>query len=181
VPTPTLRFDEVYREHVAFVFRTARYLGVPAREVEDAAQDVFVSVSRKLAEYDGRVSLQSWLYGFVRRVVADRRRRHRRKESKLSVPSSDQGLDMYEGTGPGPLASSESSEALRRVDAVVSRLSPEKREAFLMSELEGLTAVEIADVTQTNINTIYTRIRSAREEVSALYTSLYGAGEGSPT
>jgi DNA-directed RNA polymerase specialized sigma24 family protein len=50
-----------------------------------------------------------------------------------------------------------------------------------MSELEGLTAVEIADVTQTNINTIYTRIRSAREEVSALYTSLYGAGEGSPT
>jgi RNA polymerase sigma-70 factor (ECF subfamily) len=174
VPPSPLRFDTVYREHFAFVWRTARYLGVPRGELEDVAQDVFLTVQRKLSDYDGRVSVKSWLYGFVRRVVADHRRRYRRKESKLRAAPEEQGLDAYETADPTPLATLESSEALVRLDRVLALLTPEKRETFLLAELEELTAAEIGVVMSANVNTVYTRLRAAREEVSAAYTKMYG-------
>ncbi len=173
-PIPPLQFDAVYREHFAFVWRTARYLGVPRGELEDVAQDVFLTVQRKLSDYDGRVSVKSWLYGFVRRVVADHRRRYRRKESKLRGAPEEQGLDAYESTQPTPLATLESSEALVRLDRVLALLTAEKRETFLLAELEEMTAAEIGEVMSANVNTVYTRLRAAREEISVHYTKMFG-------
>ncbi len=172
-------FTELYREHFAFVWRSARYLGVPYGELDDVAQDVFIVLQRKLADYDGRVSVRGWMYGFVRRVVADHRRRFRRKESKLRGAPEEGGLDAYESEHPTPFSSAESSEALRRLDEVVQTLSAEKRETFLLAELEQLSAVEIAESLGTNVNTVYTRLRTARDEVTATYTRLYGSKENS--
>jgi RNA polymerase sigma-70 factor, ECF subfamily len=167
-------FEQLYREHFSFVWRSARFLGVPQSEVDDVVQEVFITLQRKLAEYDGRVAPRTWMYGFIRRVVADHRRRYRRKESKLIGAAEEQGLDVYASEAPTPLSTAESSEAMQRLDEVLKTLSPDKRETFLMAELEQMTVVEIATSLGANVNTIYTRLRSAREEVSATYTTLYG-------
>ena len=75
---------------------------------------------------------------------------------------------------PTPLATLESSEALVRLDRVLALLTPEKRETFLLAELEEMTAAEIGEVMSANVNTVYTRLRAAREEISAHYTKMFG-------
>jgi RNA polymerase sigma-70 factor, ECF subfamily len=170
---PTLQFETVYREHFTFVWRMARHFGAPSTLLEDVAQDVFIAVSRKLSSYDGRVSVRSWLCGFVRRVVADHRRRRMRKESKLQPGTEANEIEQVEDGQPTPMAAAENAQAFARLDAILQTLSAEKREAFVLSEVEGFTAVEIADITQTGLSAVYGRIRAAREEVSMLYSQTY--------
>ncbi|HTU57497.1 MAG TPA: sigma-70 family RNA polymerase sigma factor, partial [Polyangiales bacterium] len=66
-----LEFDAVYEEHFDFVWRNLRRLGVREGELRDAAQDAFLVVHRRLAQFDGVGSVRAWLYSIVRRVAAD--------------------------------------------------------------------------------------------------------------
>ena len=54
-------FAAVYREHHGFVARTLRHLGVDPGRVDDAVQDTFLVVHRRLAEFEGRAALRTWL------------------------------------------------------------------------------------------------------------------------
>ena len=66
-----MTFEETYRTHFAFVWRTVRRLGVADSSVEDVTQDTFLVVHRRLASFNGKSSLKSWLFGIVVRVVSD--------------------------------------------------------------------------------------------------------------
>src|ERR1041384_5180517 len=68
-------FDEVYAAHVGFVWRVLRTFGVPDAQIEDAVQDVFVVVHRRLAEWEGRAAITTWLFAIARRVASTHRRR----------------------------------------------------------------------------------------------------------
>ncbi|MEZ4380340.1 MAG: sigma factor [Nannocystaceae bacterium] len=69
----------LYRQEFAFVWRTLRYLGVPAASVEDAAQEVFITAHRRLSTFDPtRGSARSPSRSRRRRCRAYRRRRGRR-------------------------------------------------------------------------------------------------------
>ena len=82
-------FRDVYHQHVDFVYRAVRRLGVPERNADDACQDVFVVVHRRLADFEERSSIKTWLYGICRRVAKDHRRRAERKEKGNTT---DEGL-----------------------------------------------------------------------------------------
>ena len=154
---PTLR--EVFQAEAAFVLRILRRLGVPEADLEDAAQDVFLVVHRKLPEYDARSSLRSWLFGIASRVALARRRRaHVRHE----VPRAD--LDPLD---PAPRA----SDAAERLDAralllhALERLDDEKRAVFILYELEGFSMAEVAAAVECPLQTAYSRLRLARDSV----------------
>ena len=70
--------EHVFVHHFDFVWRSLGRLGVPPEGIEDAAQDVFLVVHRRLADFEGRSSLTTWLYGIALRVARDHRRRQRR-------------------------------------------------------------------------------------------------------
>ncbi len=82
-------FRSLYEEHAAFVWRTLRRLGVAPAHVEDACQETFVIVHKKLDDFDG-VSPKSWLFAIALRVASDfRKRAHvRREKSVADVPES---------------------------------------------------------------------------------------------
>jgi RNA polymerase sigma-70 factor, ECF subfamily len=77
-------FDQVYEAHFAFVFRNGKRLGVPDASVDDVVQEVFMVLSRRLSDYDGRTPLRGWIYGILCNVVREYRRSRRRKESRPS-------------------------------------------------------------------------------------------------
>jgi RNA polymerase sigma-70 factor (ECF subfamily) len=154
-------FENFYREHFAFVWRTVRRLGTDAAFVEDVAQEVFVVVHRRLGEFEGRSTAKTWLYGIVRRVVADHRRTLRRK------PLTAGGGDEAEApTAPeeGPDASAERAERVALLHRLLAGLDEAKREVFILSELEGLTLAEISEALSVNQNTVASRLRAARRE-----------------
>ena len=76
-------FELVYEQHFNFVWRSLRLLGVEPEALEDAAQEVFSVVSRQLARFEGRSSLQTWLFAIMQRVAANHRRTRRRKLQQL--------------------------------------------------------------------------------------------------
>jgi RNA polymerase sigma-70 factor (ECF subfamily) len=153
-----LSLEEVYREHFDFVYRMASRLGGPTVDAEDAAQEVFLIVARKLDTYDGSSLVSTWLYGITLNVVRALRRRSRlrrlfERDSDVEVEVPIQSVDR-----------AEVREAHRIAYSILEKLAPKKREAFILAEFEGLTCEEIAMMTGTREQTVWSRLHYARKE-----------------
>jgi RNA polymerase sigma-70 factor (ECF subfamily) len=158
VATPT--FEEVYAQTFAFAWRLLRRLGVPEASLDDAAQDVFVIVHRRLAGFEGRSSLRTWVAGIALRVASDMRRSSRRRGEMvaLSPELSEELTDVR----PGPLERATSAQAFAVMQRMLAGLSEEQRDVFVLAELEQLTATEISVIVGAGVNTVYSRLRLAR-------------------
>lgn len=159
-PDERARLSAIYREHFEFVWRSLRRLGAPEHALEDATQDVFLVAARRLDEFEGRSSIRTWLFGIAMRVVRTQRRtlwRHKRKVDALAaaVPEPERGDPMAQ------------REAQRLLLSLFDQLDDDKRAVYVLAELEGMTAVEIAEGLGANVNTIYTRLRAARQQLRA--------------
>lgn len=154
------RFRTVYERHFEFVWRLARGLGIPPSDLDDVAHDVFVIVQRRLDAFDPSRSMRAWLAGITRHAVLHHRRaraRHSRKIAALPEPPPV----------PTPAELFERNEALRLIEFFLHELDPDKREVFVLMELEGLTAREVATVVDVAPATLYSRLRAARARFAA--------------
>jgi RNA polymerase sigma-70 factor (ECF subfamily) len=164
-PPEPLDFEVVYQEHFDFVWRSLGRLGVDPSYVEDAAQDVFVIAHRRLAEFEGRSSVKTWLFGIALRVASDFRRAARRKRSHGIVPEADADTTaVTDADAPSPLDMAARGEAVARLQAILGELDEDRRAVFILAELEQMSAPEIAEAVGANLNTVYTRLRAARRE-----------------
>lgn len=154
---PTVR--EVFLREGAFVLRAVRRMGVPDAEVEDVAQEVFLVLHRRMAEYDGVHSMRSWLFGIARRVVADYRRlaRVRRERASPAV--------LTVSTPPEQAAAVERKHARRILDEALESLTDDQREVFVLYELEGMSMREVAELVGCPLQTGYSRLHAARAVV----------------
>lgn len=150
-------FAELYARNHAYVWRILRRLGVPDASLEDATQDVFIVVHRRRDSLDPDASVRSWLFGIARRVAADLHRGNRRLRRRLeAVPEAP----------PAPPLDDEVSraEAASFVQSFLDRLDEGHRMVFVLSDVEGLTAPEISESMLIPVNTVYSRLRSARKK-----------------
>ena len=163
-------FDAVYDEHFPFVWRVVRRQGVPEGALDDVVQDVFLVVHRRLSDYDGCRPIRGWLFGIALRIVADHRRRFRRKDAKNVPHDVDRdGAELLASTSPLPSAEAEHAEALRLATMLLEQIEPAKREILLLSQVDEMSIPEIADCLGINQNTAYARLRAAKREFDAAY------------
>lgn len=172
VPAPTLRmpslaealdrevavpsFDEIYAAHFAFVWRILRTFGVAEAALEDAAQDVFVVVHRRLPEFEGRSAVTTWLFAIARRVAGT----YRRKRTTETLADEPPGTaDTF--------AALSRAEATATVLRILDHLDEDKRIVFALVELEQLSVPEVARMLELNLNTAYSRLRLARQAFEA--------------
>ncbi len=149
-------FSEIYERYFDFVWRSAANRGIPAGSLDDVAQEVFIVISRKLPEFEGRSSLRTWIAAIVRRVVADYVRK------RGNQPAGDESLEREPAAMGGASGELEHKAAVELLDALLARMPEEQREVFVLHELEELSGAEIAELTNTNENTVWTRLRAAR-------------------
>jgi RNA polymerase sigma-70 factor, ECF subfamily len=146
-----------------FVWRTLRRLGVREADVDDVCQEVFVVVNRKLAEFEPRASLKSWLYGIcVRAAAAHRRKAPVRREIPTESPAEG-------ATERGPDASLESQQGLAMLDRALDALDTDKREVFVLYEVEEMAMSEVASILACPLQTAYSRHAAARAHVLAFF------------
>lgn len=155
-------FDDVYREFFPFVWRGARRLGVGDAALDDVVQEVFVIVHRRLHTFEGRSSLSTWLFGITLRVVRDHRRHAARRRERETVDP-----DSLHCAAPGPSELLEREQARRRLHAILDELPDERREIFVMADLEKLPMGDVAALLGINVNTGYARLRAARQAFEA--------------
>ena len=156
--TVRLTFRQVYDSYFAFVWRSVANRGVPAAAMDDVVQEVFLVVHRKLDEFEGRSTVRTWLSAIVRRVVSDHTRK-RGNQATAQEALQDHPLCSAED----PAADLERRAAAELVDRLLEKMSDVQREVFVLYELEQLTTREIAELTDTNENTVQTRLKAARK------------------
>lgn len=154
-------FEEAYRAHFAFAWRSLLRLGVPLSDVPDAVQDVFLVVHGKLGEFDGRSRLTTWIYSICLRVAGARRRR---ASTRYEV------LGEAEDSNVAAAASDALDLAERRalLEQALDAMPVEQRAVFTLFELEGMTGTEIAALLDVPIPTVHSRLRLARETFRAV-------------
>jgi RNA polymerase sigma-70 factor, ECF subfamily len=154
-------FEERYREHAPFVWRNALRLGVRSDAMDDVVQEVFIIVFRNAEGFQGRSQLRTWIYGILRNVVRD----HMRQRSRVS----DRGDELDESLvdpSMGPQQSYERKESVELVARLLAELEDDKRDVFVLAELEELPMPEIAEQLGINQNTGYARLRAARQIIN---------------
>ena len=180
-PMAALDFDRVYEAHVRFVWRTLRRLGVRDDDCDDAVQDVFLIVHRRLGDFRPEAPVKHWLFRLAAGIARDHRRARRRKDPRqhglIPVKANDEIADVR---NEGPQEAAERAAAARLIRAMLHELDEDRREVFILADLEQMTAPEIAQVLEIPLNTVYSRLRRARgdfEEALMRYQERQTTGE----
>ena len=158
-PDLDVAFRAIFDAELDYVWTNLRRFGVPERDVEDVAHEVFLRILHRMGELDPTRPVRPWLFGFTYRVASDYRRlaRHRRErhvddadsEPVDSTPPADEQLHAR--------------DAKRLVARALLALDLDKRAVFIAHDLEEQPAREIAEHLGIPLFTVYSRLRVARE------------------
>lgn len=156
-----LLFDRYARD----VRRVVSRLGVVSADVDDLVQLTFLEAMRAAAQYDGRASAKPWLSGIAVIIV----RRHRRSLGRLLRRLTEWGKDpdvdkqeMHQGDAY------ETHEMAHKAEQALAKLSPKKREVFILVVLEGLPGEQVASALSIPVATVWTRLHHARLDLREL-------------
>jgi len=154
-----MTFDDLYEQHFEFVWRTLRRLGVPAPDLADVSQEVFLVVHRRLADFEERSKVTTWLFRISARAARDRRRKaHVRREV-----SGEDVLDESVDPAGDPSGALERADERALLERALTALDEPQREVFAAFELEGMSGQAIADALEIPLGTVYSRLRLGRE------------------
>jgi RNA polymerase sigma-70 factor, ECF subfamily len=120
---------------------------------DDLTQETYLRAFRALPTFEGRSTARTWLFGIARRTCADHIRttaRRRRLLVRVAALSPDPGADPFGGVGAAEL---------------LDRLNPGQREAFVLTQMLGLSYEEAAQSLDVPIGTIRSRVARARTEL----------------
>jgi RNA polymerase sigma-70 factor (ECF subfamily) len=152
------------------VYRFLTHLAGPG-EAEDLTQETFLRALRSLPSFAGRSTARTWLLAIARRVAADHVRAALARPRIAVTPSWEQAAETAAVRRGGDL---EDGVVLR---GLLDGLAPERREAFVATQILGLSYVEAAQVCGCPVGTIRSRVARARED---LIHAMQTPGEGRP-
>ena len=149
---------------VATVHRQMRSIVGPTRDLEDLTQSALEQVLRGIDGYEGRAKLSTFTYRVCAHVALNHWRWWRRWLRRFEL-APDGGLDdvaaARDESGAQAMA-----ERARRLHRALERIDPVKRLILTLSDLEGLTAGEVAEIVDCPEGTVRSRLRQARIELS---------------
>jgi RNA polymerase sigma-70 factor (ECF subfamily) len=160
-PQTVPEFRTLFTQQVDFVWRVLRRYGVPERDLEDACQEVFLIVHRKLPEFEQRSSLRTWIYAIAARVAMVSRRKAYFRRELLEPETPEQSAE------PEQEDAASQNKTLSQIERALGELDADKREAFVLYELEGMNVAEVALAMGVPENTALYRLHRAREELAA--------------
>ena len=131
------------------VWRLCRHLVGPVA-ADDVTQDTYLRAVPALASFRAEASARTWLLGIARRAAADaiRREQRRRRLSPRRAPVVADPAGAVTAT------------------ALLAPLDPERREAFVLTQVLGLSYLEAAEVADVPVGTIRSRVARARAELA---------------
>ncbi len=153
-------FETLYRSEFRGVWSFLRRLGARASMVDDLTHDVFLTAYQRLHTFDASRPVGPWLRGIAWKIAADHRRLHFHEreigsEVEASAPQA----------APDELLAQK--QAQQMLDEALLSLDFEKRTVFVFHDIEGQSVPDIAALIDVPVSTTYSRLRLAREQMSA--------------
>jgi RNA polymerase sigma-70 factor (ECF subfamily) len=154
-------FRELFERHVAGVYRHLKLLIGPNEDVDDLAQLVFLNVFQSIARFKGDSAFSTWLFRITINVARQEirvRGRQRRLSGAVADVSRVTGTSVRQ-TPEQRLANWE------HIYEILDKLSPKKRETFILYMYEGYSLEEIARLLGSSVSTIGSRLQAGRREI----------------
>ena len=150
---------DVYLQHGDFIWRCLQQLGIWEVDLDDCLQEVLLVVHRRLDSYDpDRAKVTTWLFGICLRIAKRHRRRAAsRRETCVAKPAEQTSNETPEQQ----LVRRQAQQQLMRL---LDRMTPEKRATFVLFELEGMQADQIAELMGVPVGTVHSRLHGARKQ-----------------
>ena len=152
------RFRALYRGEFGFVWSAAQHLGVPSGLVDEVVQDVFLTAYRRLDHLRFEVSPRAWLFGVTRRVAF----RYRRGAARRARRMASFAELAREASG----APQQRHDDAQELAGLLAGLGAGTRAVWELTEILGMSAPEIASELRLPLNTVYSRLRLARQQLS---------------
>ena len=157
-------FDEVYTETFPAVWRMASRLGIVDSALEDVLQDVYLTVFRKLEDFEGRSAVKTWVLAITIRIVSNHIRMRRRKGAAHALTSVVDDPESVPDAAPDPHERLAREEAMRAVRELIAGMDPRRAAIFMLVELGELSVAEVARELGANVNTLQGRLCAARRD-----------------
>jgi RNA polymerase sigma-70 factor (ECF subfamily) len=169
-PAPPLSAAQVVRDHEDLVRACLLRAGVPYQEVADVAQEVFLTIARRLPAFtvperlSTKEALRIWVLGICAVHVGSRNRPDRRV---LRFATLDDGIDSVPSPAPGAVEQLERLDAASLLARLLAQLPEERRAVFVAHEIDGETMEDFAAQHGIPVATAYNRLRLARRDLRA--------------
>ena len=159
-------YEELIETYAEMVFRVAYRILKDEQDAEDAMQETFLSIHRRIQSFRGESKFSSWLYRVATNVALDALRARKRYRGHFTELSDDQDDEMEaqltDALQPLPEEQLTRQETQERIYAILSAMSPKLSEAFVLYEIEGLSMQETADALGISLSTAKVRVHRAR-------------------
>jgi RNA polymerase sigma-70 factor (ECF subfamily) len=157
-------FAELYERYVDRVFaRLTRMIG-PGPDCEDVVQQVFTALHRALPRFRGDAQLSTFLHRITSNVATD----YLRARGRRAADHDPAALDALIDGDLSPEDRAQRRGQLRQIFGLLDQIKPDKRIAFVLVAVEGLSIEEAAELVGENPDTVKQRVRRARRELIAL-------------
>jgi len=172
--------------HLDAAYSLARYLTRDAVASDDIVQDSYLKALRGFPHFRGG-DARAWILAITRNSVRDWQQRQAAERRRIAVPAFQVEADDAPGQEAIEAIASDVATAEgalvrqgedRRIRGVVERLPERLKEVLVLRELEDLSYREIAEITQTPIGTVMSRLARAREAFAAIWQRLEASGSG---
>jgi RNA polymerase sigma-70 factor (ECF subfamily) len=160
-------FEQLVRDHQVMVFRMLARL-IDSRDVEDAAQEVFLRLYRALPHFRGQAKLSTYLYRIVINVAQDERARRQRPINRTySLSDPDERWDERLPQTCAPIDRVlEQQETWDAVQGALAELGDRERAALILYHEEERSYDEIAAILELPVNTVRTHLHRGRRRLA---------------
>ena len=159
--------SEIYDRYSGRIYNFALRFLKNAEAAEDATQEVFVKMMRHANQFQGDAKLSTWLFS----ITANWCRDYLRKADNKAKESDDVLVTLPASTEHSPDRTLEQRENEALIKRALQALTPEQREAILLSRYQGLSYAEIAQIAGCSEGAVKTRVFRAMETLKKELTA----------
>jgi len=158
-------FERLFDRYRDFVWSVAYRMTYRNDSAEDLAQEVFLAVWRKLPGFEGKSAFSTWLY----RITVNTTLNWKRVSSRyVNLPAAGEWEVSDPANDHAPERAAMARDAERILALLLGRLEDDRRLAFILRELHGLSYEEIAEATSWPVGTVRSRLARARGQLAAM-------------
>lgn len=166
----TAALEEIIRRHEGLVFSTLYHLKASPENIDDLSQEVMLRIARSIKNLKYKENFKLWMNQIIYNVFYDELRKKKRRPQVLSIdnfyeetPETPQ--KEIEDTGLHPDEKMKNSELDLTIRNAIRGLEEHFREVIVLRELQGLSYEQIANILDTNVGTVKSRIARARTKL----------------
>ena len=170
--------ERLLEVHQRRVFRFGVKMCGGEEEAKDVLQETFLAAARGIRDFRGASSVSTWLYAIARSFCIKGRRTSKFAPAHLeSLSDVARQADEVPDQGRGPEEVAAGAQVQSALQQAIAALDPMYREVLVLRDVEGLSAAEVAEITNLSVDAVKSRLHRARISVRERLAPLLGIAE----